>query len=80
MKLVVRFKEADVKAVVLNLTRAEAIEGIAGDPDTDRWTGHRIKLVKGATRFQGKKVACIAVEAPDDIDTAMPTRQPSEVF
>src|SRR5262245_8960078 len=73
-KLVVRFVEPTVKAVVLNLTRAEAIEGIAGDADTDKWTGTVIKLTKGSTRYQGKRVACIAIEAPDDIDSAMPTR------
>jgi hypothetical protein len=82
-KLTVRFKEADVKACVLNLTRAEAIETIVGDPDTDRWPGHRIKLYRGTTRYQGKKVACIAIEAPstrtaavvppDDIDESLPT-------
>ena len=31
------------------------------------------KIVKGSTRYQGKRVACIAIEAPDDIDQAMPT-------
>jgi hypothetical protein len=79
-KLVVRFRETDVKAVVLNLTRAEAIENIVGDPDTDRWAGHRIKLVKGSTRYQGKRVACIAIEALDDIDEAMPTTVAREAF
>jgi hypothetical protein len=82
LKLVVRFKEADVKSVVLNLTRAEAIEGIVGDGDTDKWTGHRIKLHRGSTRYQGKRVACIAIGAPDgrdEIDDAMPTRG-AEVF
>lgn len=84
LKLVVRFTNADVKACVLNLTRAEAIETIVGDPDTDTWVGHRIKLVKGMTRYQGKRVACISVEAPgprttDDVDDAMPTLE-SEVL
>jgi hypothetical protein len=73
-KLVVRFKEPDVKAVVLNLTRAEAIATIVGNDDTDKWVGHRIQLFQGSTRFQGKKVPCIAISEPttgDDIDETM---------
>ena len=74
-KLVVKFAEPTLKSVVLNLTRAEAIEAIAGNPDTDKWAGTVIKLVKGTTRYQGQKVGCIAIEAPDDIDSAMPPRR-----
>jgi hypothetical protein len=73
-KLVVRFRESHVKPVVLNITRAQACEDIAGDPDTDRWTGHKVKLVKDSTLFKGKRVPCIGIEAPDDIDVAMATR------
>jgi hypothetical protein len=78
-KPVIHFRESGVKAVVLNLTRAEAVEAIAGDPDTDRWPGTRICLYKGTTRYQGKRVACIAICAPgkqgDQIDAAMPTAE-----
>ena len=63
MKLVVHFREKDIKGVVLNLTRAEAIAALAGD-DTDGWPGTRIQLVRAVTRFQGRKVDCIAIEAP----------------
>jgi hypothetical protein len=70
-KLVVHFEEPDVKAVVLNLTRAEAIESIVGDPDTARWPGHRVRLFKGVTRYQGKRVACISLAAPDDLDETL---------
>jgi hypothetical protein len=80
-KIVVHFQE-DVKPVVLNLTRAEAIATIAGDDDTDRWPGTRIRLSRGVTRYQGKRVGCIVIDAPtkgkhskpDDIDDALPTR------
>jgi hypothetical protein len=69
-KLVVHFRE-DVKAVVLNLTRAEAIEQIVGDPDTDRWSGHQIKLVSGTTRYQGRRVPCIAIAPADGDDIVL---------
>jgi hypothetical protein len=67
-KLVVHFKEAGVKAVVINLTRAEAISEIAGTEDTDGWPGTVIQLVKGSTRYQGKRVGCITVQPPIDAD------------
>ena len=78
-KPVVYFREPGIKPVVLNITRCEAIEAIVGDPDRDRWSGHRITVFKGATRYQGKRVACISIKAPstrakDDIDESMPTR------
>jgi hypothetical protein len=79
LKLVVRFKEPDIKAVVLNLTRAEAIETIVGDPDTDRWAGHRITLTKGMTRYQGKRVACIAIEKPTVAAAPAPSALQDEV-
>jgi hypothetical protein len=63
-KLVVRFSEPDVKALVCNLTRAEAIAELAGDEDWDRWPGTIVQLVRGTTRYQGRKVGCIVVQAP----------------
>ncbi|MBA3890642.1 MAG: hypothetical protein H0X64_08930 [Gemmatimonadaceae bacterium] len=67
-KLVVHFRETGVKALVINLTRGEAIAEIAGDEDTDKWVGAVIQLVKGSTRYQGRKVGCITVQAPLDAD------------
>jgi hypothetical protein len=70
-KPVVTFEEPGTKSLVLNLTRAEAIASIAGCDDMDDWTGVRIKISRGTTRFQGKKVSCIVVDAPDDFDDAL---------
>lgn len=64
LKLVVHFEEPGVKALVLNLTRAEAVAELAGSDDTEVWPGTRLALVRGSTRYQGKKVACIVVQAP----------------
>ena len=63
-KPVIRFREADVKGVVLNQTRCEAIERIAGDPDMDKWVGVRIRISRGSTNYKGQRVACIVIDAP----------------
>jgi hypothetical protein len=66
-KPVAHFKEAGIKALVLNLTKCEAIAGIAGSDDTDDWVGACLQLSRGETRYQGKKVGCIVVtKAPGD--------------
>src|SRR5262245_44074660 len=64
LKLTVKFQEPGTKGLVCNLTRAEAIAELAGSDDTERWPGTRLQLVKGTTRYQGKKVGCIVVQAP----------------
>lgn len=64
LKLVVKFKESDVKSLVCNLTRADAIATLAGSEDTDNWPGTRIAIRKGTTSYKGKRVECISVEAP----------------
>ena len=63
-KPVAHFEEAGIKALVLNLTKCEAIAIIAGDEDTDNWAGVQVRLSRGETRYQGKKVGCIVVSAP----------------
>jgi hypothetical protein len=89
LKLVAYFSEIDLKPMVLNLTKSEALASLAGDDDTDAWTGTRISLSRGQTRYQGKTVGCIVVSAPpktkppkaarpattppDDPDDAIPT-------
>ena len=63
-KPVAAFEEEDVKPCVLNITRCESIADIVGSEDTDNWINQRVRLVKGTTRYQGKKVPCIDVAAP----------------
>jgi len=64
LKPVLLFREKTVKPVVLNLTRSEAIATIAGADDDDEWVGVRVRLQRGSTRYQGKKVDCIDIVAP----------------
>ena len=63
LKPIAYFSETE-KGCVLNVTRCEAITGIAGTPDMDRWHGVRVRLQRGLTRYQGKRVACIEIVAP----------------
>ena len=64
-KPVAVFQDDDqVKPTVLNLTRCESISEVAGSEDMDHWPGTRIQLVRGSTRYQGKRVGCIDIVAP----------------
>jgi hypothetical protein len=62
LKLVAKLRDA--KSVVLNQTKCNALEGLAGSPDTETWVGTRIRLCKGTTTYKGKRVPCIVVEPP----------------
>lgn len=72
LKPVLQFDE-NVKGVVLNQTRAEAVAAIAGSEDMDDWPSTRILLRQGTTRYQGKKVTCIEVAAPPSTRRVKPT-------
>lgn len=60
-KLVATFEEDASKAIVLNITRCEAITEIAKTPDYTKWPGTRVHVSQGWTRYAGKKVACIVI-------------------
>lgn len=57
-------KLRDAKSLVLNVTKCNAIEDIAGTPDMNRWPGTQIQIQQGWTKYKGKRVACIDVVAP----------------
>src|SRR5687768_9239813 len=78
-KLVVHFEESELKGLVCNLTRAEAIAALAQSDDTDRWIGTTIRLVRGFTRFQKKRVPCILVEAAPNSSPTAVARNVAEV-
>lgn len=52
------------KALVLNRTNSNMIAEIAGTFETDQWRGVQIQLYATKTDYQGKRVACVRVEAP----------------
>jgi len=62
-KLVVYFEEAE-KGLVLNKTNGRAIEAIAKTPETDDWTGVKVRLFKDRCNFMGRMVDCIRVRKP----------------
>ena len=66
-KPVVYFKGKE-RGIVLNKTNFAAIEDITGEPDTDQWAGHKVKLYVAKVEYQGKRVPAIR------IDNAGPTR------
>ena len=63
-KPVVHWAEAGYKPCVLNQTRCEVVEHLAGSPDMQEWPGTRVLVRRGTTRYQGKRVACIEFAAP----------------
>ena len=60
-KLAAHFAGKD-KALVLNRTRCEQLEAIFGTDDYEQWAGP-VVLVPGLTKFGGKSVGCINIEA-----------------
>jgi hypothetical protein len=52
------------KGLVLNKTNARKIASIAGDADTENWTGVRIAIFPTEVEFSGEMVEAIRVKAP----------------
>ena len=64
-KLVALFEDAGHKAIVLNVTRCEALAEIAHSTDYERWAGTRVNISQGQTRFNNKKVPTIVIGEPE---------------
>lgn len=62
MKAVLYFAGKD-KGLVLNKTNATKISQLTGSPETDDWTGMRIKLYATETEFGGETVECVRIKA-----------------
>ncbi len=63
-KPVLHFREADIKAMVLNVTNADAISEGYGD-ETDAWVGKTIVIYHDPSiKFAGKKVGGVRVRLP----------------
>ena len=61
-KVVVAFDEDD-RGLVLNKTNFAAIVDFTGEPNTDDWTGTKLRLGAVKVDFQGKRVLGIRVIA-----------------
>ncbi len=65
-KHVLYFKE-DSRGLPLNATREQALcEVFGSNVELDDLLGRRIRLVLGKTRYQGKTVDCMEIEAADN--------------
>jgi len=58
-KLVVYFKKTKSGLVIGPIVWG-MIADIVGTDETEKWPGHRLKLVRETTMFGGKRVPCIA--------------------
>jgi hypothetical protein len=63
-KPIMSFDDHD-KELVVNVTNWDSIEELTGEHDSDKWTGHVIKLVRVRVPFGGKNVEAIRVEPAD---------------
>lgn len=61
-KLVAHFVGKD-KALILNRTNCESIEGIVGSDDYAAWSGHTVVLFPTTTKFGAKTVPCLRIRA-----------------
>ena len=77
-KPVVYFRKHE-KGLVLNGVNWDAVEFATGEPDSDRWPGHKIVLYATTTEFQGKRVACIRVDEAATATANLPRPAPVPV-
>jgi hypothetical protein len=62
-KLVLTFKERDVKPWICNMTCYDTLAGFLSD-ETDCWPGARIEIFPDKTRFGNRVVDCIRCRQP----------------
>ena len=74
-KLVAHFAGKD-KALILNRTNCELLEGIIGSDDYAAWAGHAIVLYPTTTKFGAKTVPCLRIRA---VQQAAPPPPPPPV-
>jgi hypothetical protein len=94
-KLVVHFREPLMRPMIMNLVNSDSIAEISGTDDYSKWPGTKVQLYVTKTEFQGKRIPCVRIQAPegkkpktlpktllhDDIDDAMPTvDEPEQPF
>ena len=62
-KTIVYFQNKDL-GLALNKTNANTIADITGSEESDDWIGRPIVLFPDTTDYQGKRVDCIRIKAP----------------
>lgn len=77
MKAVLYFQNKE-KGMVLNKTNAKKISELIGSPETDEWTGFRIRIFATTTEFGGETVECLRVKAAGAASKPTPPPPPVE--
>jgi hypothetical protein len=63
---VVLYLAGTKKALPLNLTNYDSVAAIAGDEETNNWSGVHLELFPSTTALGGKMVDCIRVRKPQE--------------
>jgi len=70
---VVLYLAGTKKALPLNLTNYDSVAAIAGDEETNNWSGVHLELFPSTTALGGKTVDCIRVRKPQGMSVAPPS-------
>jgi len=70
-KLILYFSDCK-QVLALNGVNFDAIAGIAGEDNSDRWAGTKIEIYRTTTEMKGKQTPCIRVRAPQTEATTRP--------
>ena len=60
------------KALPLNLTNYDSVAAIAGDEETNNWSGVHLELFPSTTALGGRMVDCIRIRKPQEAAVAPP--------
>jgi hypothetical protein len=52
------------RAIVCNATRYDMMSAIADSRNTDNWTGKRVRVSRGKTKYAGKVTDCVEFDRP----------------
>ena len=62
----VLYFENKEKGLVLNRTNATSIAEILSQSEMEEWAGGKVTLYPTKTDYQGRRVACIRIDEPED--------------
>ena len=69
------------RGLVLNKTNSAMIQELLGSPETEEWSGQRVRLYVTKVDFQGKRVSAIRIEsAPRGASAPPPKPEPEPDF
>ena len=72
---VARFKERDIKPMVLNKTNCKTITKVYGTPFIENWAGKPIQIYATTTKLKGEQVECLRIR-PQEPKLTKPELKP----